>query len=99
MTTIYHAIVQPDGKIEIETPELTPGQQVTITVTPEVDAHREAPTAGSDTQQAETADALFERMRGKSVREIVAMLPGHQLFKTAEEVDAYIREERDSWGD
>jgi hypothetical protein len=29
--------------------------------------------------------------------DIVAGLPGHRQFKTAEEVDAYIREERDSW--
>jgi hypothetical protein len=29
--------------------------------------------------------------------DILAEAPGHQLFQTAEEVDAYIREERDSW--
>jgi hypothetical protein len=29
--------------------------------------------------------------------EILRESPGHRLFKTAEEVDAYIREERDSW--
>ena len=29
--------------------------------------------------------------------DIVAGLPGHRQFKTAEEVDVYIREERDSW--
>jgi hypothetical protein len=29
--------------------------------------------------------------------EILAELPGHRIFKTADEVDAYIREERDSW--
>ena len=33
----------------------------------------------------------------RSVIEILSEAPGHQLFKTAEEVDAYIREERDSW--
>jgi hypothetical protein len=27
----------------------------------------------------------------------LAEMPEHQLFKTAEEVDEYIREERDSW--
>ena len=31
------------------------------------------------------------------VRDIVQNLPGHRLFKMAEEVDAYINEERDSW--
>jgi hypothetical protein len=31
------------------------------------------------------------------VIDIVENLPGHRLFKTADEVDAYLREERDSW--
>lgn len=34
---------------------------------------------------------------GKHVSEIIKELPGHLMFKTAEEVDTYIREERDSW--
>jgi translation elongation factor P/translation initiation factor 5A len=29
--------------------------------------------------------------------DILAEMPGHHLFKTTEEVDAYIREERDAW--
>lgn len=29
--------------------------------------------------------------------DILRQSPGHQLFKTAEEVDEYLREERDSW--
>jgi hypothetical protein len=33
----------------------------------------------------------------RSALDILAEAPGHRLFKTAEEVDAYIREERDSW--
>ncbi len=33
----------------------------------------------------------------RHVIDIVKDLPGHRVFKTAEEVDAYIREERDSW--
>ena len=31
------------------------------------------------------------------VIDILTALPGHQLFHNAEEVDAYIREEHDSW--
>jgi hypothetical protein len=34
---------------------------------------------------------------GRSVIDILALAPGHRLFKTAAEVDAYVREERDSW--
>ncbi len=29
--------------------------------------------------------------------EVVGAYPGGELFRTAEEVDAYLREERDSW--
>ncbi|GMU21599.1 MAG: hypothetical protein AMXMBFR13_16910 [Phycisphaerae bacterium] len=32
-----------------------------------------------------------------SINEVLRDYPGGRLFKTAEEVDAYIREERDSW--
>jgi hypothetical protein len=43
--------------------------------------------------QPEEAPAEEQR----PAREILGEAPGHQLFKTAEEVDAYIRDERDSW--
>ncbi len=33
----------------------------------------------------------------RHVLDILANLPGHQIFQSAEEVDAFIREERDSW--
>lgn len=33
----------------------------------------------------------------RSALDILAEAPGQRLFKTAEEVDAYIREERDGW--
>jgi hypothetical protein len=38
-----------------------------------------------------------ETTRKRPVLEVIAEFTGHRLFKTAEEVDAYIREERDSW--
>lgn len=41
-----------------------------------------------------------ERVETEAKRHAIDILnemPGHQLFKTVEEVDAYIREERDSW--
>ena len=33
----------------------------------------------------------------RHVIDILASLPGHQVFRNAKEVDAYMREERDSW--
>ena len=106
MTTIsIHTVVQPDGKIVIEAPELTPGQPVTITIAPEANANGQAGGAVTDaplsigTSLGDPADALFEQMRGKHARDIIAMLPGRQVFKTAQDVADYIREERASWED
>lgn len=33
----------------------------------------------------------------RSIVDVLAEAPGHLAFQTAEEVDAYIREERDAW--
>jgi hypothetical protein len=33
----------------------------------------------------------------RSLDEVLAERPGRHLFRSAEEVDAYLREERDSW--
>lgn len=38
-----------------------------------------------------------EPNRRRSALEILDSLPGGQMFKTAEEVDRYIEEERNSW--
>lgn len=40
---------------------------------------------------------VMETTRRRSAREILARSPGHRLFRTAEEVDAYVRAERDAW--
>ena len=77
LTIELETVVQPDGKIEITSPELVPGQRAKVTVVVQ--------SGGA---------ATF-----RHVLDFVADLPGHVLFKSAEEVDAYIHEERDSWGD
>ncbi len=38
-----------------------------------------------------------EPAKKRPALDIIAGFKGHGVFKTAEEVDAYIREERDSW--
>jgi hypothetical protein len=35
--------------------------------------------------------------QSRSALAVLAELPGHRLFQTAEEVDAYLRAERDAW--
>ena len=34
----------------------------------------------------------------RSALDILAEAPGHRLFKSAEDVDNYLQQERDSWG-
>ncbi len=68
-------IVLPGGKIEISTPELTPGKRATVVVMIE---------------DNEPDDQ-------RHVIDILSALPGHQIFHSAEEVDAYMQKERDSW--
>ena len=70
------ATVLPGGKIEIESPELTAGEDVSVTIAPV----QEPNPSGK-----------------RSILEILADAPGHRLFKTAEEVKAYLDEEKASW--
>lgn len=70
------AKVRPGGKIEIESAELTAGEDVDVTISP-----------------ATKTSAPKKR----SAWEIISQAPGHLLFKSAKEVDDYIREERASW--
>jgi hypothetical protein len=58
----------------------------------------------SDTQlpAGESVDVIVlfpqpEDTARRSVVDILAEAPGHLAFDTAEEVDAYLREERDAW--
>lgn len=75
------AVVGPDGHIDIAAPELRPGQRVSITIEPE-------PEAGAKTYAPEGTIPMIDLMEEA---------PGQQLFKTADEVDEYIRRERESW--
>lgn len=54
-----------------------------------------------DLSIGETVEVIIVSSNGakpkRGAREILAQSPGHRLFKTAAEVDAYIRNERDSW--
>jgi len=50
-------------------------------------------------QQATVVVTIEDRKPSEQrhVIDILRDLPGHQLFQSAEEVDAYIREEHDAW--
>jgi hypothetical protein len=51
----------------------------------------------SITIEPETDDALASSTAEPSLYDLVKDLPGGRLFKTADEVDEYLRQERDSW--
>ena len=79
--------VQAGGKVELVCPELKAGEVVDVVVSAAVD-----PARSSDGQPGN------ENSRPRrSVLDILNDGPSERLFKTADEVDQYIREERDSW--
>lgn len=79
--------VQAGGKVELICPELQAGEIVSVVVSAAPDPER-----GS----ARRSDDGSSRPR-RSAWEIINDGPRERLFKTAQEVDDYIREERDSW--
>ena len=82
--------VQPGGKIEIESPELRAGENVDVTIS----SADETPAP----KKRSIVDILAEAPEKKrSAWEIISQAPGGLMFKSAKEVDDYIREERASW--
>jgi hypothetical protein len=65
--------VLPGHRIEVETPDIPEGQEVTVVV---------LTSAGPPKRR---------------LNEILADYQGGQLFRSADEVDAYLRAERESW--
>jgi len=54
-----------------------------------------------DLPVGEAVEVIIRSTNGKRHKrcalDILGEAPGHRMFKTAEEVDAYIRDERGSW--
>ena len=91
-TVMQHVIEQqvtvlPGGKIELVCPELQAGDVVAVVVSVEPDPERSSASPSGDGHS---------RPR-RSAWEIINDGPRERLFKTAKEVDDYLREERDSW--
>ena len=56
--------------------------------------------ASPELEAGQSVDVVVTRSpsnKRRSVVDILAEAPGHRLFKTAKEVDDYIKEERASW--
>lgn len=77
---------------------MPPTRRVRATVQP---GHK-IEIAAPDLEVGQPVDiVLFPRERTEKrhrARDVLARAPGHRLFQTAAEVDAYVRAERDSWG-
>ncbi|HEY7975375.1 MAG TPA: hypothetical protein VID72_08545 [Ktedonobacterales bacterium] len=72
---------------------------ITTTVQPDgsIEIHAPGLVPGQQvTVSIDTSDDDGVRT-GPHVIDIITALPGHRVFNTADEVDAYIREERDAW--
>lgn len=79
--------VLPGGRVELVCPELKAGEIVDVVV-----------SAPPDPEQGSAGQPGDESSRPRrSVLDILSDGPSERLFKTADEVDAYIREERESW--
>ncbi len=74
--------VTTDGKIEISMPELTPGKPVEVII-----LFSEPKTANGDYVPSEKLSAI----------DILNQSSGRRQFKTAAEVEVYLRQERDTW--
>ncbi len=74
-------------ELRVETVVL-PGGKIEIS-TPELPAGKRATVVVTveDTEPQEQHHVI----------DLLTALPGHRLFQNAEEVDAYLREERDTW--
>ena len=86
----FRATVQPGGKIEIASPELTAGEDVDVTISP-------AKKPGESGKRSIVDILAAPPGQPHSAWDIISQAPGHLVFKSAEEVDEYIREERASW--
>jgi hypothetical protein len=73
------------------TTRVLPGRRVEFNA-PELEEGTNVEVFVVSTQTSETA-----MQPRRSALEIIESLQGHRLFQTAEEVDRYLQEERDSW--
>lgn len=94
-----HVRVLPGGRIEVQDPALPEGADAEVIVLISEPAGDGALAAPDDTKHPSLDDlptaAELDALPPLPLSEIVGSAPG--LFKTPEEVDAYIRALRDEW--
>ena len=95
--------VLPGGKIEIIDIDLPVGESVEVVVSlPSVPAGEPIEVEVLNQLEGEPIEVEVRNPSESTRRSAVDILdeaPGHLLFKSAEEVDSYLREERASWND
>jgi hypothetical protein len=94
--------ILPGGRIEVQAPGFVEGQEVTVRIVAPDESSPEdgkIPEVLAELKKARLARAARGDAPKRRISDILADYPGGQLFKTAAEVDQYIKEERESWGD
>jgi len=76
---------------------MTTAIHITTTVSPDGKIEITAPELRPGMKANVTITIEDEQPQKRSALDILAEMPGHQLFQTAEEVDEYIRTEREAW--
>ena len=73
--------------------------QIDTTVQPDgtIQVHAPGLVPGQRVRVAITPAKDDQERTGPAVIDLITTLPGHQIFQSSEEVDAYILEERESW--
>ena len=90
------------GRIEVQAPGLVEGQEVTLRIDVQDGAPPEKKSLMEnmlDLRRAQLSRGAEDEAPKRRISDILADYPGGQLFKSAAEVDQYIREERESWDD
>jgi hypothetical protein len=92
------ATVLPGGRIEFSAPGLPEGREVEISVRVPSDGEGSRRRSALDVIEDVSEEVTPPAARtGHSILDVLREVSGPRLFHTAEEVDAYIREERDAW--
>lgn len=76
--------------------------QTAITIRTTVQSGGRIEVVAPDLPAGQTVDVVIQLEqpaadKRPSVLDVLAACEGHRIFKSAAEVDAYLREERDSW--
>ena len=93
--------ILPGGRIELQDSGLVEGREVVVRIVQEDESRLGKKSLPQD-QTGSRVDQLSRGDEGevpkRRISDILTDYPGGRLFKSAAEVNQYLKEERDSWG-